>query len=443
MKRSAFFRRSIAFARFVTLAGLVVPSTGLAEPKPKRISYYYDSIEQSLVRPLERTLDLSILVRTFSGSRREAANVDDHDQVQLPSTWWQPRVGHRLVSVEQMLKGPGPGAGPAPPPWTVTRAKTQGITPGFQIKDRNGDRFLLKFDPPEYQELATGADVVTTYLYWAAGYNVPDNAIVTFRPDDLVFTEESTFEDPTGRKQPITRAFLDRVLERVHRNADDTFRAMASRILAGKHLGEWEYQGRRKDDPEDLIPHQHRREIRGLYTINAWANHADGSARNTLDLWVTDGGRSFVRHHLIDFGACLGSASIKPHGPRGGHEYLLDYGAASTSLVSLGLLPSAWEHAEDPGLPSIGFFESRTFDPERWRPFLPNPAFDQRTERDIVWGARIVAGFSDELIRAAVERGRYSDPRAIEYLARTLIERRDKIARRWLSGRDGRADAGP
>jgi len=28
--------------------------------------------------------------------------------------------------------------------------------------------------------------------------------------------------------------------------------------------------------------------------------------------------------------------------------------------------------------------------------------------------------------------GRYTDPRAAEYLAQTLIERRDKIARRWL-----------
>ena len=80
----------------------------------------------------------------------------------------------------------------------------------------------------------------------------------------------------------------------------------------------------------------------------------------------------------------------------------------------------------------VGFYDSKTLDPAGWRPFLPNPAFDERTLRDIRWGAKIVAGFSDQLIRAAVEQGRLSDPRAEEYLVRTMIERRDIIVRRWL-----------
>ena len=75
------------------------------------------------------------------------------------------------------------------------------------------------------------------------------------------------------------------------REKDGRYRAVASRFIKGKPLGEWEYRGRRKDDPEDLIPHEHRREVRGLWTINAWTNHTDCSARNTLDMWVTEGGR--------------------------------------------------------------------------------------------------------------------------------------------------------
>ena len=86
----------------------------------------------------------------------------------------------------------------------------------------------------------------------------------------------------------------------------------------------------------------------------------------------------------------------------------------------------------DPKLPAAGYLETETFDPDGWRPFLPNPAFDARTERDVRWGARIVAGFSDDLIRAAVERGRYSDPRVTEYLSQALMERRDKLVQRWL-----------
>jgi hypothetical protein len=172
--------------------------------------------------------------------------------------------------------------------------------------------------------------------------------------------------------------------------------------------------------------------VRGLWVLDAWLNNTDCSARNTFDSWVTEGGRSFVRHYLIDFNGALGSASIGPMTARDGSEYLMDFDAAGIALSSLGLRPPKWESAACPEIPGVGFFESRVFDPAHWRPFLPNPAFDECTERDIRWGARIVAAFTDDHIRAAIGMGRYSDPRAAEYLTRTLIERRDKIAHRWL-----------
>jgi hypothetical protein len=118
---------------------------------------------------------------------------------------------------------------------------------------------------------------------------------------------------------------------------------------------------------------------------------------------------------------------------RSGHEYWADFRTIGKSLVTLALPPFKWESSIDPQLPGVGFIESETFDPGDWRPYLPNPAFDERTERDIKWGARIVAAFTNEHIRAAVEQGRYSDPRATEYLVRILEERRDKIVRRWLT----------
>jgi hypothetical protein len=207
---------------------------------------------------------------------------------------------------------------------------------------------------------------------------------------------------------------------------------LSSRLLDGTPLGPFEYRGRRKDDPEDLIPHELRRELRGLWTVAAWTNHADARGPNSLDLWVTEGRRSFVRHYLIDFNGCLGAGSIAPKAYTTGNEYFLDYGVMARSLIELGLAPFPWESTVDPELPSIGFIESSAFDPVSWRPDYPNPAFDERTERDARWGARIVAGFTDEHIRAAVERGRFSNPAAAEYLTRVLIERRDKIVRQWL-----------
>jgi hypothetical protein len=419
----------------VTVCGAASRAHGQDPPKRRQISYYYDAFDQSVVRPMTRVLDPALWVHKVTGTKKEALNVDEQDAVHLPSTWWQPRLGFRPVSVEQMLRGPGPGTGPSrETKWRISRLKTQGVSPGFQIKDATGRTFQIKFDPPGNPELASGADVVVTYLLWAAGYNVPDNVIVNFHLDELEIAEGATFEDPLGREHPITWEVLQQTLRRSERNADSSYRAVASRFLPGKPLGEWRFEGRRKDDPEDRIPHEHRREIRGLWTVAAWVNHADGSARNTLDMWVEDGGRKFVRHHLIDFSGCLGSASIAPHSPRTGHEYLMDYGTAARSLVTLGLLPYRWESARTPELRGVGFFESKTFDPEGWRPYLPNPAYDERTERDMRWGARIVAAFTDDHIRAAVEQGKYTDPRATEYLTGILIERRDKLVRRWLGG---------
>lgn len=424
---------ALALPRCVAAAASPVDSMPM--PPERKLSYAFDAFEKSIVHPAARAFDPSLLVRKLSGHWREAANVDEQDRVRLPSTWWQPRLGFKPVTVEDMMTGPGPGTGPAPGLWTVVRAKTTGVSKGFQIKDASGVQFAIKFDPALYPELGTGPDVIASKLYWAAGYNVPDNSIGFFRRESLTVSPKAT-TTVAGRKVPITEAFLDDLLRDVPQEADGSYRVVASRFIDGKPLGEWRYDATRKGDLEDQIPHELRREIRGMWAINAWINHTDCSARNTLDMYVTDGGRSFVRHHMIDFSGCLGSASIAPQSKRSGHEYFLDYGGIAKSFVTLGLPRYRWERATVPDLRGVGFIESQTFDPDSWRPYIPNPAFDQRTERDIKWGARIVAAFSNEHIRAAVESGRYSDPRTVEYLVRILQERRDKIVQRWLTAEE-------
>jgi len=412
-------------------AATVAPADSMPVPRAHGLSFAFDAVEKSLVHPVARALDPALAVRQLAGRRREASNVDESDRVRLPSTWWQPRVGYKAVTPEDVRNGPGSGTGPAPGPWTVTQAKTAGASKGFQIQDSRGDRYIVKFDPPAFPELASGADVVASKLYWAAGYNVPDNAIAFFRRESLVVSPQATVTIG-GKKVKLTGEFLDRILVDVPPPVDGRYRVVASRLLAGRPLGEWRFDGRLADDVEDRIPHQSRREVRGLWVISAWLNNTDCSARNTLDMYVADGGRAFVRHYLIDFNGCLGSGSIAPQTPRDGHEYFFDYGAIARKLVTLGLPRQRWESGVDPGLSSVGCIESAVFDPAHWKPYIPNPAFDERTARDIAWGARIVARFTDEQIRAAVECGRYSDPRATAYLVQVLAGRRDAIARQWL-----------
>src|SRR4029450_12750951 len=52
---------------------------------------------------------------------------------------------------------------------------------------------------------------------------------------------------------------------------------------------------------------------------------------------------------------------------------------------------------------------------------------------DAFWAARRIAAFSDDLIRAAVHEGQFSDPAAEKYLADVLIQRREKIKSVYLT----------
>ncbi len=44
--------------------------------------------------------------------------------------------------------------------WTVFRSKTQGITPGFEIRDESDRRYVIKLDPVDVPELASAAEVI-------------------------------------------------------------------------------------------------------------------------------------------------------------------------------------------------------------------------------------------------------------------------------------------
>ena len=73
-----------------------------------------------------------------------------------------------------------------------------GCDAGFQVKDSKGDKFLIKFDLPDSSDLSTSAGVIVGRLFWAAGYNVPDDAIAYFRAEDLLIAADATF----GRSRP-------------------------------------------------------------------------------------------------------------------------------------------------------------------------------------------------------------------------------------------------
>ena len=56
-------------------------------------------------------------------------------------------------------------------------------------------------------------------------------------------------------------------------------------------VGGFRYYGTRPDDPNDVVPHEHRRELRALQVFGAWTNLVDMKAGNTLDTVITENGR--------------------------------------------------------------------------------------------------------------------------------------------------------
>jgi hypothetical protein len=256
----------------------------IVEPEEQRLPLFYEVASSSL----------------FGGGGSgdgEAWNADPSDGV-VNSTWFTHRNSVSPLSPDAVRRGPRRLEGPTDP-LTVTSIKAEGVTPGFNAKDATGARWIIKFDPPDMPELASGAEVVTTNLVWAAGYNTPENYIYLLDPDALVLDDDLEmvlFDDlarpvvysVTGEgDRRLTKAlFLEQVLARYPRRSDGTIRALASRFLDGIPIGPFSYSGVRHDDPNDVIPHEHRRELRGLYSIAAWLNHTDVKGGNSLDMFV-------------------------------------------------------------------------------------------------------------------------------------------------------------
>ena len=351
----------------------------------------------------------------------------------MESAWWTQRHYYKRMSAAELKAGVGAENPPAEGKWTITSAKAEGVTPGFHITDSAGTRFVLKFDPIDYPELATGADMITSKILHAAGYNVPEYYVVHFTPDRLELGDDVEFRDAMGGRRKMRRQDVTQMLLNAPRDQNGSWRAIASRWLSGKPLGEFRFYGTRTDDPNDIVLHEHRRDLRGYKVFCAWVNHDDSRAINSLDMLVEENGRQFIKHYLIDFGSTLGSATNAPNSARGGGEYLWNGGSTVKQLFSLGLWVPPWAKKKYPKIPSVGNFESKVFNPETWVPEYPNAAFVNALPDDDFWAAKQVMAFTDEDIRAIVDTGEYSNPRAAEYITKTLIERRDKIGRAFFA----------
>ncbi len=391
------------------------------------------SIPQPTDRPLSKTIDL--FQKTFTKPREgevQAQNVNTLGEVP-DSSWFTNRMSRSVMAIDNLVRGPDRGEGPdLSRTWVIIGAKTEGVTPGFRILDGRGDVYFVKFDPLYWPQMATSTETIGTKFFYAFGYNVPENYLTYWRPVYEIDPEAEVLWE-SGHEERLTKAYVEDVLESVPKRPDGTIQVLASKLLPGRPVGPLDFQGIRLDDPNDIFPHQDRRELRGLRLFAAWMNHNDSDSVNTLDMYETRGqGRSFIRHYLIDFGTVMGSGSTQPHARRVGNEYYIEFKPALKAAATFGIWDRPWRSVKYPHYKAVGRFESSYFQPQAWKPDYPNPAFDKMTPQDALWATRTVMRFSDEAIRALVGTGQIDNPEAEDYLVATLIERRDKIVRYYL-----------
>ena len=436
-------RTSITLAAVVSLWCLAGSANGPKFYSDDPISRDPETQDASGVRRTRISETFDVMENSFLGAGdddpKRALNINTIDDVP-DSSWFTNRAGRRALSVDELVRGPDRGKGPVGK-WTVTGRKSEGVTPGLTIKDETGEIYWIKFDPKTNPEMASGAEVISTKLFHAFGYHVPENYLATFRRDDLSIAPGAMVKDQDGRDQPLRWRDIDGVLDRAAQSADGSYRVLASRNLPGDPLGPFRYHGTRPDDPNDIFPHEHRRELRGLLVFSAWLNHDEVRSANSLDTLMRDGGRAIVRHNLLDFGSTLGSGSVQAQSRRAGNEFLWEARPTLITMLTLGLWVRPWIKVPYPDLPAVGRIESTYFKPELWKPDYPNPAFKNARADDLFWAARIVAAIPEDGLKAVVGTAKYSDPQAAEYLFETLRVRRSKVLAAWLNGTNPVVDA--
>ena len=221
-------------------------------------SYYspfgWDAVDQTVFRPITRVFAVD--------PAGPAINVNALDEVPN-SSWFQNRIGVEEFTVEQARQGACPeNRIDTSGPWLVTAAKPDGANPGFIIQAADGRRYMMKFDGLLQPERATTADVFGSRLYHAVGFHSPCNFIVFFDRDQLEMDPEAEVANIYGEDEPMASEDVEKVLAAAVVLPDGRFRASVSLFLDGRPLGPWRYQGTRSDDPNDVIDHQERRELR-------------------------------------------------------------------------------------------------------------------------------------------------------------------------------------
>jgi hypothetical protein len=438
-KFSSHTRRIVFVGLCAGALAVFAPPASMQQPRfypDDPIAREPESQDASKTAPYEQSEMYELVYNLFVNpgykpSGQRSKNINTIDEVP-DSSWFTNRLGSKPMTNEELVRGPNVGAPPDPSKWVLTREKSSGAHPGFTARDAKGETWFLQFDPPYFAEGATAAVAIASKLFYALGYNQVETYLTTYDPKNASIDPKATIRRPSGKRTRFHQDDVKAILERVARSKDGTYRVVAGRLLPGKILGGYQYDGTRPDDPNDVVPHELRRELRALRVFGAWTNLTDIKAKNTLDTLVTQNGKTIVKHYLQDVGSTFGMCNDL-HEWDLSWEYFFEGGPSVKRLFTLGFGLSPWQTVNYREYPSVGKFEGKVFDPRKWRPQTPTIAYLEMRDDDAFWAALRVAAFTDDVIRTLVHTGEFSNPDAEKYLADVLIQRREKIKSVYLN----------
>ena len=401
------------------------PPMATPDPGVRGLSHLLEFFSNTFTSPGERHPEIGVI---------PAGAVNTLGEV-MDSSWYTNRHGKRRLSREELVRGAGDARPPLQDqPWRALAVKQYGNRPGILMVDSQRQMYLLRFDPPDYLEMSTGAEMVSSKIFHALGYNTLENYIVYFPRTQMVASEAGEQITSMGERRDLTEEDIDSFFKTVAVDRQRGYRAVATRVPVewDKLVGNFQFFNTRSDDPNDIVPHEHRRDLRGLFVFSAWLNNNWILPTATVDVLVVENDIPFIRHFLIDFTMTLGSGDKRPKTAREGNEPMWDRGPTAKNVIGLGIYTPRWERANYPRFRSVGHFEYETFDPEKWVANQRLAPFENRLPDDTYWAAKQVMAFSDDDLQALVSTGQYSDPAAAAWIVRSLAGRRDRIGQTYF-----------
>jgi hypothetical protein len=417
---------------------------------------YWDGADNLVFRPLSDTFGI-----VTSG---ESVDVNSLDEVP-DSSWFVNRIGSREMSIAELRQGactsdqildPDQAADES---WVIDKGKSEGSTPGFRVVVPGKGKYMLKLDTPadDQPERMAAASTVGAAIFHAAGYFMSCERIVYVRPSVFKLSPGLTTKENFQPEKPFDKRALDAIFARAT-TRNGLIRMSASAWLPGHPIGPARFHGMRSDDPNDVIPHEDRRELRGMRVLAAWLGRYDSREANSLDTWIADQSHGdaspgHVVHYQLDVSEVFGSLAFSrdvnnvnglswdPMNHRLGRSYVVDWADFGRDFVSFGLAVRPWEKAfVTPGHERFGFYNGEEFDADKWKPMYPNIAFSRMSERDGAWMARILARFTPEMVRALAVLGDFTDAASTDYLESVLDKRLERILERYLTRLSPMAD---